>query len=148
MKQVDPTKFTLVDDPFAEDVSTRIRDEQEEIIRELHRELETVDRRVTRSRARALSIPLRSPAPDTSTTRRESIRRGKLPVRTSRTRANEAVRLVETQSSQAAEVGEEVPQEVRTGATADPEYDEEGNVLTDGDMPSSAESSSGSDEEF
>ncbi|MCO5600557.1 hypothetical protein L7F22_054671 [Adiantum nelumboides] len=59
-KQVDATELKMVDDPRPEEVDRQIRDEQEQILRELHRELESVDRRVTRSRARALSLPLRT----------------------------------------------------------------------------------------
>lgn len=48
VKQVDPTGLKMVDDPSTEEVDRQLRDEQEEILRELHRELESIDRRVTR----------------------------------------------------------------------------------------------------
>ena len=84
----------MVADPTVEVLERPIRDEQQEILRDLHRELESIDRRVTRSRARAFTIPLEPAAEDPAMARRESIRRGKLPVRTGRRRANEAVSLI------------------------------------------------------
>ena len=48
---MDPTTLKMVDDPTTEEINTQIRDEQDYILRDLHRELESLDRRVTRSRA-------------------------------------------------------------------------------------------------
>ena len=62
-------------------VECHIRNEQEEILRMLHRELEDVDRRVTRSRARAYAILLREQGLEMETARCESIQKGKLLVR-------------------------------------------------------------------
>lgn len=145
---MDPTTLKMVDDPTTEEINTQIRDEQDDILRDLHRELESLDRRVTRSRARALSIPLRPSTEDPDSTRR----RGKLPVRSNRRRANAAVRLIEPQSSEqvqfaADDEDEEPPQPAFLGFV-EPEYDDEGNVLTDGDMLNSDSSSSSSDDEL
>lgn len=120
-----------------------VRDEHAEILRLLHQELESIDRRVTRSRARSFTIPLREEAADSESARRRSIREGKQPVGTQRTRANEAVTLIRTQR----ELGDDDDEPGPT-LMAEPEYDDEGNVLTDGDLLSSGGSSSSSDEEF
>ena len=133
----------MVDDPSPEEVDQQIRDEQEDILRDLHRELESVDRRVTRSRARALSIPLRLAATDPDTQRRESVRRGKLPVRTKRRRANEAIRLIHTEVADEEDALEHVPSVI----LADPEFDDEGNVLDAAGMFSSDDSSSSSSDD-
>lgn len=143
----------MVPDSTEDDEEQRVRDEQADIIRLLHRELESIDRRVTRSRARALAIPLREEAADSESARRRSIRKGKLPIRTQRTRANEAVTLIHTQrepgdddvahgSHDTSFTSSHVP------VMVEPEYDDEGNVLTDGDLLSSGSSSSSSDEEL
>ena len=132
----------LVSEGSAEETEQQqlvLRNEQEEIIRMLHRELESVDRRVTRSRARVLSLPLVGQDVDLEVSRRETIRRGKLPVRIPRRRANEAVPLI--QPTEDDDPGQQ-------SMMAEPEYDEEGNVLTDGDFLSSGGSSSSSDEDF
>lgn len=144
-KQVDPTLLKLVDEPDPELVDRQIRDEQEEILRDLHRELESVDRRVTRSRARSLNIPLcqaAAPAPDPDSVRRESIRRGKLPVRSQQRRANEAVQLIHTQIPEAHD------EDALDLVVDEPDFDEEGNGINDGGMLSSEDSSSSSDDEF
>lgn len=153
VKQVDPTGLKMVDDPSTEEVDRQLRDEQEEILRELHRELESIDRRVTRSRTRAYSIALRPAAedPETQTTRRESIRRGKLPVRTPRRRANEAVQLLHTEDSEPDDAVAEDVEEPRSrpfSATGEPEFDDLGNALSDGGVHSSDDSSSSSDDEI
>ncbi|KAI5062606.1 hypothetical protein GOP47_0023145 [Adiantum capillus-veneris] len=149
-KQVDATELKMVDDPRPEEVDRQIRDEQEQILRELHRELESVDRRVTRLRARALSLPLRTVGGDPDTVRRESIRRGKLPIRSIRRRANEAVRLIHAEIADMPEeaCGAEVLVPEWTYAEPDPEFDEEGNALDDGGLLSTNDSSSASDTEF
>lgn len=116
----------------------------------LHRELEDVDRRVTRSRARAYRIPLRKEPQltDAETARRESIRKGKLPIRTPRQqRANEAVRLIETEEEVVA--GFMPPGDAgQSTSLAEPEFDEDGNAIGKGNTLSSASSSSSSDDEF
>lgn len=137
-----------MDDPNTEE-DQHIRDEQEEILRMLHRELEEVDRRVTRSRARAYSIPLHARAEAAESARRKSIRKGKLPIRTPRRRANEAVRLIHFEEEQQEEEEDPGAAMQATGPVmVDPEFDDEGNVMTHGDMLSSASSSSSSDHEF
>ena len=113
------------------------RDEQEEIIRLLHRDLESMDRRVTRSRARAYNIPLREQAVDQGTARLESICRGKHPVHSAQKRANEAVPLLSSE-----------PDDLGVPMIAEPEYDDKGNLIGDGDLPSSAEALEASDGEF
>lgn len=140
----------LVPDPTTEEMEVRIRDEQEEILRELHRELESIDRRVTRSRARSLSIPLRIAPGDPDETRRESIRRGKLPIRTGRRRANEAVRLIPSDTLEPDDAFADVAEEIGPSTTlgVEPEFDDEGHVLRDGGMLYSDDSSSASDDEF
>ncbi|KAI5079929.1 hypothetical protein GOP47_0005408, partial [Adiantum capillus-veneris] len=149
-KQVDATELKMVDDPRPEEVDRQIRDEQEQILRELHRELESVDRRVTRLRARALSLPLRTVGGDPDTVRRESIRRGKLPIRSIRRRANEAVRLIHAEIADMPEepCGAAVLVPELTYAEPDPEFDEEGNVLDDGGLLSTDDSSFASDTDF
>ncbi|KAI5081032.1 hypothetical protein GOP47_0004215 [Adiantum capillus-veneris] len=149
-KQVDATELKMVDDPRPEEVDRHIRDEQEQILRELHRELESVDRRVTRSRARALSHPLRTVGGDPDTVRRESIRRGRLPIRSNRRRANEAVRLIHAEIADmpGEACGAEVVVQELTYAEPNPEFDEEGNVLDDGGLLSTDDSSSASDTDF
>ena len=138
----------MVDDPSQLGVDRQIRDEQEDILRELHKELESVDCRVTQSRSQALNIPLHPTIPDPDTARRESIRRWKLPVRTQQRRASEAVQLIHT-----AEVSEpdekDAPEDVPSVSTAFPEFDDdEGNALDGGGMHSSdGTSSSSSDDE-
>lgn len=137
-------------DPTAEEMDWRIRDEQEDILRELHRELENIDRRVTRSRARSLSIPLRIAATNPDQARRESIRRGKLPVRTGRRRANEAVRLIHSDTLEPDDPYAHDVEDIGPSTTvaAELEFDDEGHVVRDGDMLYSDDSSSASDDEI
>ncbi|KAI5074265.1 hypothetical protein GOP47_0010226 [Adiantum capillus-veneris] len=148
-KQVDPSRITLVVDPTVEEADQHIRDEQEEIVRMLHRELEDVDRRVTRSRARAYNIPLRLQDTGEGSARRKSIRKGKLPIRTPRQRANEAFRLIHTPEEEEDSDPDPVGADEATYAMViEPEFDDEGNVVADGDMLFSASSSSSSEDEF
>ena len=99
-----------------------------------------MDCRVTRSHARALSIPLRPAALDPDTARRESIRIGKLPIKR---RANEAVQLLHTELPDP----DEEDTAVAAPAVASPEFVEEGNVLHDGGIRSSDDSSSSSSDD-
>ena len=134
----------MVDEPTAAEVDAQIRGEQEDILRGLHRELKSVDRRVTRSRARALSIPLRPAALDPDTARRESIRIRKLPIQ--RKRANVAVRLLHTDVPDPDEEDTAVAA-TAPPAVAGPEFDEERNVPHDGGIRSSDDSSSSSSDD-
>lgn len=148
---MDPTRIKLVPDPTTiDEAEQRLRDEEDEILCLLHRELESVDRRVTRSRARAYKIQLHEGPADAESSGRRGARRGKLPIQTPRARANEAVRLIHTTQQDDAETGTGTseaahpPVPMMTG----PEYDDEGNVITEGYMLDSPGSSSSSDDEF
>ncbi|MCO5575504.1 hypothetical protein L7F22_029305 [Adiantum nelumboides] len=112
----------------------------------------SVDRRVTRSRARSLSIVIRPAVAEPEQARWEAIRRGKLPVRTRQRRANPAVRLIHTQSDDVADLDFEDEtghsDSMSVHGSVEPEYDDEGNALGGGDVPSSDQSSSSSDDEI
>lgn len=113
-------------------------DEQEEIYRMLHRELESIDRRVTRARSRALGIP------STQSQRHQPRVRGPRPRRGRGGRG---------QRDDDHGLSADESQEAGPSAAADiptflePEYDDDGNVLIDGDVLSSA-SSSGLDDDI
>ncbi|KAI5080033.1 hypothetical protein GOP47_0005512 [Adiantum capillus-veneris] len=130
-KQVDATKLKMVDDPRPEEVDRQIRDKQEQILIELH-------------------TPLRTVGGDPDTVRRESIPRGKLPICSNRRRANEAIRLIHAEIADMPEeaCGAEVLVPELTYAERDLEFDEEGNVLDDGGLLSTDDSSSSSDTDF
>ncbi|MCO5567457.1 hypothetical protein L7F22_021148 [Adiantum nelumboides] len=81
--------------------------------------------------------------------RRQSIRKGKLPIRTPRQRANETVRLIHTEEVEEDSDPDPVGADEATYAMViEPEFDDEGNVVADGDMLFSVSSSSSSEDEF
>ncbi|KAI5065803.1 hypothetical protein GOP47_0018427 [Adiantum capillus-veneris] len=145
--KVDATELKMVGDPRPEAVERQIRDEQEQILRELHRELESVDRRVTRSRARASSMHGGKRSRNCET---REYSQGKLPIRSNCRRANEGVRLINAEIADMPEeaCGAEVLVPELTYAEPDPEFDEEGDVLDDGGLLSTDDSSSVSDTDF
>lgn len=134
-----------------DEAAARLRSEEEEIFRMLHRELETIDRRVTRARSRVHGIELSGSQAqgDHIVIPRARSRRG--PKRgTRRGRGGRGNVIDHAETSSVAADGEVESSTHGTSSSsclviAEPEYDSDGNVLTEGDMPSDSSSSSGFD---
>lgn len=130
-----------------------MRDEQEELYRQLHRELESIDRRVTRARTRSLGSSTSLATSTSASHTRTSTSRG----RGARPRGRGATARGSERSDHMQRVPEEgldIPVEapnidlpdVDIPVGREPIYDSDGNTLTDGDYSSS--SSSGLDDDY
>ncbi|KAH7425014.1 hypothetical protein KP509_11G036900 [Ceratopteris richardii] len=143
-KQTSPIDFESAFTSAEVCIEASILDEQDQVYRMLHAELESIDRRVTRARSRATSRPQRDPpeeGPSTSAAPVYTRRRKMRPRRRGQPIVLEA---------QLEDIVEDAPEDhefAEMVPTVEPEYDDEGNVIPRDDISlSSSEDSFGIDD--